>query len=192
MATTVTNRVKQKQMAPVFSGLARRSVRVTEQIGGSVHREDPTVTDAATDTRTLIIDAARRRLLADGNAGLSTRKVAEAAGVPLSQLHYHVGSKGGLMADRAALRHELGYHPDEQVCIVPVGGSRVGEALLRRVIAAYPEAKRRAPALRMIVVAGPASTRPPSRATTGWRSARSSTGSAATWPPATWPWSRAA
>ena len=36
-----------------------------------------------------------------------------------------------------------------------VGGSGVGEALLRRVIAAYPEAKRRAPALRMIVVAGP-------------------------------------
>ena len=69
------------------------------------------MTDAATDTRTLIIDAARRRLLAAGYAGLSTRKVAEAAGVPLSQLHYHVGSKGGLMADRAALRHEFGYHP---------------------------------------------------------------------------------
>jgi AcrR family transcriptional regulator len=48
-------------------------------------------------TRTLILDAARRRLLADGYAGLSTRKVAEEAGVPLSQLHYHFGSKGGLI-----------------------------------------------------------------------------------------------
>jgi AcrR family transcriptional regulator len=50
-----------------------------------------------TDTRTLILDAARSRLLADGYAGLSTRKVAEEAGVPLSQLHYHFGSKQGLI-----------------------------------------------------------------------------------------------
>jgi AcrR family transcriptional regulator len=55
------------------------------------------VTDAVVDTRTLIIGAARRRLLADGYARLSTRKVAEEAGVPLSQLHYHFGSKGGLI-----------------------------------------------------------------------------------------------
>ena len=50
---------------------------------------------------------------------------------------------------------ELGYRPDEQVCIVTVGGSGVGEHLLRRVISAFPEAKRRLPALRMVVVAGP-------------------------------------
>jgi AcrR family transcriptional regulator len=55
------------------------------------------LTDAVVDTRMLIIAAARRRLLADGYAGLSTRKVAEEAGVPLSQLHYHFGSKGGLI-----------------------------------------------------------------------------------------------
>ena len=53
--------------------------------------------DDAVDTRTRILEAARRRLLADGYAGLSTRKVAEEAGVPLSQLHYHFGSKGGLI-----------------------------------------------------------------------------------------------
>ena len=53
--------------------------------------------DAAVDTRTLIIEAAHRRLLADGYAGMSTRKVAEEAGVPLSQLHYYFGSKGGLI-----------------------------------------------------------------------------------------------
>ncbi len=52
---------------------------------------------AAIDTRMLIVEAARRRLLADGYAGLSTRKVAEEAGVPLSQLHYYFGSKGGLI-----------------------------------------------------------------------------------------------
>ena len=49
------------------------------------------------DTRSRIIDAARRRLLADGFVGLSTRKVADEAEVPLSQLHYHFGSKGGLV-----------------------------------------------------------------------------------------------
>jgi AcrR family transcriptional regulator len=55
------------------------------------------VVDVVTDTRLRIIEAARTRLLADGYAGLSTRKVAEEAGVPLSQLHYHFGSKGGLI-----------------------------------------------------------------------------------------------
>jgi AcrR family transcriptional regulator len=52
---------------------------------------------AAVDTRTLILDAARTRLLADGYAGLSTRKVAEEARVPVSQLNYHFGSKQGLI-----------------------------------------------------------------------------------------------
>jgi AcrR family transcriptional regulator len=52
---------------------------------------------AVVDTGTLILDAARTRLLADGHAGLSTRKVAEEAGVPVSQLNYHFGSKQGLI-----------------------------------------------------------------------------------------------
>jgi len=59
------------------------------------------------------------------------------------------------LGDRHRLRHELGYREDEHVCIVTVGGSGVGGDLLRRVIAAFPEAKERVPALRMVVVAGP-------------------------------------
>ena len=59
------------------------------------------------------------------------------------------------VADRAAIRAELGYRPDEQVCLVTVGGSGVGADLLRRVVAAYPAAKNLVPGLRMIVVAGP-------------------------------------
>jgi AcrR family transcriptional regulator len=55
------------------------------------------VVDVAIETPRRILDAAKVRLLADGYAGLSTRKVAEEAGVPLSQLHYHFGSKGGLI-----------------------------------------------------------------------------------------------
>jgi AcrR family transcriptional regulator len=50
-------------------------------------------------TRATILEAARQRLLADGFAGLSTRAVADTAGVPLSQLHYHFGSKQQLILD---------------------------------------------------------------------------------------------
>lgn len=49
------------------------------------------------DTSTKILEAARRCLLADGYAALSTRKVADDAGVPLSQIHYHFGSKEELI-----------------------------------------------------------------------------------------------
>lgn len=45
------------------------------------------------DTRTKILDAARERLLAEGFVSLSTRKIADAAGVPLSQVHYHLGTR---------------------------------------------------------------------------------------------------
>jgi predicted glycosyltransferase len=59
------------------------------------------------------------------------------------------------LGDRERLRAELGYRPRELVCLVTVGGSGVGKHLLRKVIAAFPEAKQRVPDLRMIVVAGP-------------------------------------
>ncbi len=59
------------------------------------------------------------------------------------------------IGDRDALRAELGYAPDERVCIVTVGGSGVGAPLLRGIVAAYDDAKRAVPALRMVVVAGP-------------------------------------
>jgi len=59
------------------------------------------------------------------------------------------------LGDRERLRAELGYRADEKVCIVTVGGSGVGKHLLRKVIAAFPEAKQPVPELRMIAVAGP-------------------------------------
>jgi pimeloyl-ACP methyl ester carboxylesterase/predicted glycosyltransferase len=57
--------------------------------------------------------------------------------------------------ERELLRAELGYGPDEVVCIATVGGSGVGTALLRKVMAAYPLLKEQIPRLRMIAVAGP-------------------------------------
>ena len=53
--------------------------------------------NATADTRATILAAARDCLLAEGYANLSTRGVAEAAGVPLSQIHYHFGSKRQLI-----------------------------------------------------------------------------------------------
>jgi AcrR family transcriptional regulator len=50
-------------------------------------------------THDRILDAAKQALMEHGYAGLSTRRVAEQAGVPLSQIHYHFGSKQQLILD---------------------------------------------------------------------------------------------
>jgi pimeloyl-ACP methyl ester carboxylesterase/predicted glycosyltransferase len=68
---------------------------------------------------------------------------------------YVTGFDPADLGEPTKLRADLGYGDDERVCIVTVGGSGVGADLLRRVIAAFPGAKERVPALRMIVVAGP-------------------------------------
>ncbi|HEY1276876.1 MAG TPA: alpha/beta fold hydrolase [Thermoleophilaceae bacterium] len=68
---------------------------------------------------------------------------------------YVLAPDAGPPVDREALRAELGYRPDERVCVVTVGGSGVGTNLLTRVIEALPEARRRVPELRMLVVCGP-------------------------------------
>ena len=60
----------------------------------------------AGSTREVILDAARTRLLMQGYAGLSTRKVAEGADVPLSQLHYHFGGKQQLILSVLARENE--------------------------------------------------------------------------------------
>ncbi|HET9949492.1 MAG TPA: alpha/beta fold hydrolase [Longimicrobiales bacterium] len=68
---------------------------------------------------------------------------------------YITGFERDRLGRREELRGQLGYRPDERVCVVTVGGSGVGGHLLRRVVASFPEAKRRVPDLRMIVVTGP-------------------------------------
>jgi pimeloyl-ACP methyl ester carboxylesterase/predicted glycosyltransferase len=68
---------------------------------------------------------------------------------------YVTGFDPAAFADREALRADLGYGPDEQVCLVTVGGSGVGGDLLRRLITAFPAARDKVPGLRMVVVTGP-------------------------------------
>jgi AcrR family transcriptional regulator len=62
------------------------------------------VTTPRSETEVALLQAAERCLQRHGLAGLSTRKVAEEAGMPLSQIHYHLGSKRGLLL--ALLEHQ--------------------------------------------------------------------------------------
>ena len=59
------------------------------------------------------------------------------------------------LADRTTVRRRIGVRPDERVVVASVGGTSVGRDLLQRIIDAFQEARRRMPALRLIVVAGP-------------------------------------
>jgi len=68
---------------------------------------------------------------------------------------YVTGFDQAALADREALRDELGYRQDERVCVVTVGGSGVGGDLLRGVTAAVPTARRLVDDLRVVVVCGP-------------------------------------
>jgi len=49
------------------------------------------------DSRRQLLDAARACLLEGGYASLSTRRMAETAGLALGHLHYHFGSKRNLV-----------------------------------------------------------------------------------------------
>jgi AcrR family transcriptional regulator len=49
------------------------------------------------ETSTSLLEAAKKVLRQSGYSGLSTRDVAAEAGVPLSQIHYHFGSKQGML-----------------------------------------------------------------------------------------------
>jgi AcrR family transcriptional regulator len=59
---------------------------------------------ATDETRLRLLEAARDCLHELGSAKLSTRQVADRAGVPLSQIHYHFGGRTGLTL--ALLAHE--------------------------------------------------------------------------------------
>jgi len=68
---------------------------------------------------------------------------------------YILGFDPAALPARDALRAELGYGRDEQICIAAVGGMATGQSLLQKCIDAFPQARRDVPGLRLIVVAGP-------------------------------------
>lgn len=68
---------------------------------------------------------------------------------------YVTGFDPRSLGARDEVRAELGYAPDETICIATVGGSGVGLPLLRRIADACPVVRKAIPGLRMILVAGP-------------------------------------
>ena len=64
-------------------------------------------------------------------------------------------------------RRELGFASDDVLCIVTVGGSGVGEALVRRVLDAVPLARAQVPNLQFLIVTGPRMDRASFRAMDG-------------------------
>jgi pimeloyl-ACP methyl ester carboxylesterase/predicted glycosyltransferase len=68
---------------------------------------------------------------------------------------YVMGSPPPAGPERTALRLKIGLHPDHRLCVVTVGGTGVGDSLLRRALDAAPIARRTMPELRFLVVAGP-------------------------------------
>ena len=87
--------------------------------------------------------------------GPSLPSIPEWTGSHFEYVGYVSGFDPATVTDRDDVRDRLGYRPDEKVCVVTVGGSAAGRHLLRRAIAAFPEAAAAVPGLRMVVVAGP-------------------------------------
>jgi AcrR family transcriptional regulator len=93
--------------------------RFCDDLGRPTESEGSHGVPAPHETRDRILEAARRCVLAEGYAATSTRKVASEAGVPLSQVHYHFASKGGLMLalleaeDRRRLARQTAMYGDD-------------------------------------------------------------------------------
>jgi pimeloyl-ACP methyl ester carboxylesterase/predicted glycosyltransferase len=68
---------------------------------------------------------------------------------------YVTGFDPATLADRAALRAELGFGADETILVAAVGGSGVGAPLLRRLIEAHRLLAPSIDGLRTVVVTGP-------------------------------------
>ncbi|MCH6229997.1 alpha/beta hydrolase [Microbacterium sp. CFH 31415] len=68
---------------------------------------------------------------------------------------YVTGFEPPSAEERVGARRRLGVGADELLCVVTVGGSGVGRALLHRVMDSIPAARRLRPELRFLVVTGP-------------------------------------
>ncbi len=85
------------------------------------------------DTKSVILDAARKAFAAEGYDGTSIRQIAEAAHVDTALVHHYFGTKDDLFnatidfpTSPAAIKHEIADGPIESI------GARVAETFLRR------------------------------------------------------------
>jgi pimeloyl-ACP methyl ester carboxylesterase/predicted glycosyltransferase len=68
---------------------------------------------------------------------------------------YVTGFDPATLRGTDGLRTDLGVANDQKLCLVSVGGSGVGESLLRRVLDAVPRARSLVPELHVVLVTGP-------------------------------------
>jgi AcrR family transcriptional regulator len=101
----------------------------------------------AGDTRTAVLDAARRRFAEHGYDGTKLRDVAADAGVDVALVSYFFGSKDGLFA--AAM--ELQVSPADVVAqLVADGVEGLGERLVRRLLAVLGDPAAGAPLVALV------------------------------------------
>lgn len=93
--------------------------------------------------------------IVDESFGLGMPRIREWTETHYDFAGYVTGFTPPTAQERAAARSRLGYRDDDVLCIVTVGGSGVGDALLRRVMDAIPLARRKLPELKFLVVTGP-------------------------------------
>lgn len=92
-----------------------------------------------TETRTDILDVARRRFLAEGYDRVTVRSIAAEAGVDAALISYHFGSKQGLFG--ACM--QLSANPPEILAAALVGPlNTLPERLVHAVIAAWDDPQR--------------------------------------------------
>ena len=87
--------------------------------------------------------------------------------------------------DAPAVRARLGYAPDQPLIVIAVGGTAIGEPLLRKAIAAWPLIHAQRPDARCSRSRARASIRQACRGTRAWTSAGTCPTSTSTSPSAT-------
>jgi AcrR family transcriptional regulator len=102
-----------------------------------------TAAKAPTDTRTALLDTGERLFAERGIAGASMRAITRAAGANLAAVHYHFGSKEGLV--RAVFGRRLEPLNRERLARLEALAGTAGEGAVDRIVEAFV-----GPALRMI------------------------------------------
>lgn len=128
---------------------------------------DPRTAELIADVNALMVDQVRSQAVRDLSLFIGNR--VDALDVPLGpglptvrawvdeQFHYtgYIGARRHDEETRAHARAQLGVAADQPLCVVAVGGSGVGDELLRRAAAAHEVARHSVDDLRTVVVTGP-------------------------------------
>jgi pimeloyl-ACP methyl ester carboxylesterase len=119
------------------------------------------------DTNALMVEQVRKLGVRD--ASLFVGNPADAVDLPLGpglptvrsfaeecfSFTGYVGTRASDPSDREQARRAIGVRDDEPLCVVAVGGSGIGSALLDRAVAAHGLVRQKLPDLRTVVVTGP-------------------------------------